>query len=406
MLFTLRVNRDDWNSADIVVQDLASGKQTTVVKGGTDGRVLPGGVLTYARDSALFAVSFDERSRTASGTTVALEQDVQPSVGGFTGASQWAVSASGSFAYAVDRTGGQSDLLWMTRRGDMTPTGLPPSRYFPAAQAIELSPDGNRVAARLTASSRSQTDVWIGELSRGTFTRLTTTGSGTDPVWTPDGRKVCYRVNPHDLHCQPFDGSAPSTRLFTLDQLSTISDISHDGQWLLLIVGGLRGFEVWSTPNHVPFEAKPLVASPEDAAGSKLSPDGRWLAYVSGERAGTQQVFVRPFPNVGDARWPISQNGGFAPRWSRDGRELYYLATDTGGTTLRASLTSVPVKTDPSFSVGAPTVLGQLFAGSRAYDVAPDGRFLITRPVGSLATNARIVVVQNWLASVQSKLAR
>ena len=95
---------DDWDSAEIVTQELSTGQRTTLVKGGTDGRALPGGVLMYARDNGLFAVGFDERRRETTGETVALERDVMPSVGGFTGASQAAWSASGSLAYVADST--------------------------------------------------------------------------------------------------------------------------------------------------------------------------------------------------------------------------------------------------------------------------------------------------------------
>ena len=125
---------------------------------------------------------------------------------------------------------------------------------------------------------------------------MTSSGTATDPVWTPDGRRVCYTVTPGELHCQA-------------------------------------------------------------ATGGALSPDGRWLAYTSGE-SGAQEVFIRPFPNVGDARVQVSPGGGTAPRWSHDGREVYYLGTETGGASLRLSLTAVPVVTGPSLGVGTPVVGG------------------------------------------------
>lgn len=332
VLFTLRTDERDWNRSNIVAQDLASGLRTLLVQGGTDGRALPGGLLIYARENALFAVKFDERQRETSGPTVPLERDVLPSVGGFSGASQMAWSRSGGMAYAVDDTAADSSLVWMTRQGRIEPTALPARQHYPGARSFALSPDGRRVAVRLVGTSRSQTDVWVGDIGRGTFTRLTSSGTATDPVWTPDGNRVCYSENPVDVRCQPFDGSAPSARLFQLDRLSTIAGISRGGEWLLLSMNGQNNgsFDLWTAPNRPPFEAKPLLATPAAEQLAELSPDGRWIAYQS-EESGRNEVFVRPFPNVGQARWQVSTSGGGAPRWSKDGRELYFLALESAG---------------------------------------------------------------------------
>ena len=405
VIFTLRTNERDWNSSDIVVQDLATGQRITVIKGATDGRVLPGGLLIYARETAMFAVAFDARRRVSSGETVALDRDVMPSAGGFSGASQFAPSASGSLAYAVDRTSAESDVVWMTRQGTIEPTRFPAQRYFFAPNALALSPDGKRVAARLVGTTGSQTDIWIGDMTRGTFSRLTSTGTGTDPVWTPDGSKVCYRSNPNALHCQPFDGSAASIPLFQLEALSTITDISRDGAQLLLNVSASTGFDIWSVPNRAPFEPKPLLSTPFDENGAAFSPDGRWIAYTSAE-GGRDDVYIRPFPNVGAARWQVSTSGGTGPRWSNDGRELYYLSTETGGAALRLTLTAVPVQTGASVTFGAPVPIGVVTSGARGYDVAPDGRFLVVQPASASGpTQPRIVVVRNWLDEVKSKLS-
>ncbi len=408
VLFTLRTDERDWTGSNIVVQDLASGARMTLVQGGTDGRALPGGLLLYARENALFAVAFDPRKRETSGPTVPVERGVLPSVGGFTGASQIAWSPSGSLAYAVDDLGADSALTWMTRQGVLQPTALPARPMFQGPRSFSLSPDGKYVSMRLMGASRSQTDVWIGDIARGTFTRLTSSGTATDAQWTPDGRRVCYRESPYDVRCQPFDGSAPAESLFQLNKLSTIAEFSRDGDWLLLSISGQNGgFDIWVTPNRPPYEAKPLLATDADEGMAVLSPDGRWLAYQSGE-SGRDEIYVRPFPNVGQARWQVSASGGAAPRWSRDGRELYFLAMESAGATLRATLTAVPVIAGASFSTGAAVPLATMASSARGYDVAPDGRFLIgstgSSTGGSIGTRQRIVVVQNWLDSLRRRM--
>lgn len=406
VLFTQRTDERDWSGSNIVVQDLASGTRTTLVQGGTDGRALPGGLLLYARDNALFAVAFDPRKRETSGPTVPLERGVLPSVGGFTGASQMAWSASGTLAYAVDDLGADSALTWMTRQGSLQPTALPARPMFQGPRSFSLSPDGKYVSMRLMGASRSQTDVWIGDIGRGTFTRLTSSGTATDAQWTPDGRRVCYLESPFDVRCQPFDGSAPSERLFQLNKLSTIAEFSRDGDWLLLSISGQNGgFDIWVTPNRPPYEAKPLLATDADERMAVLSPDGRWLAYQSGE-SGRDEIYVRPFPNVGQARWQVSASGGTAPRWSRDGRELFFLGLESAGATLRATLTAVPVIAGPSFTTGTAVAIAPMQSSVRGYDVAPDGRFLIgSAGSGPGPTRQRVVVVQNWLDSLRRQLA-
>jgi serine/threonine-protein kinase len=141
---------------------------------------------------------------------------------------------------------------------------------------------------------------------------------------------------------------------------------------------------MWETPF---LERNPIV-----------SPDGRWLAYEANP-AGELEIFVRPFPNVGERQWQVSSGGGRQPLWSRNGRELFYIESD-------GSLVTVPVQTrEPTWNAGSPVrllpgrplyALGSGFA-PRMYDVSPDGRFLMVRQ-GRDGTEPppQIVVVQNW----------
>jgi serine/threonine-protein kinase len=128
-----------------------------------------------------------------------------------------------------------------------------------------------------------------------------------------------------------------------------------------------------------------------------MSPDGKWIAYQSTE-SGEMQVFGRPFPNTASGRWQISVGGGFAPLWSRDGKEIYYRN--------QRNLMAASVKTAPGFAATPPRPLFRLgdyvLAGTRGirYDVAPDGRFLIFKDEGRETRN-RIVVVQHWFEELR-----
>jgi serine/threonine-protein kinase len=411
VLFTLRTGDGPWSDAAIVVQDLASSKRTVLVQGGTDGRVVPSGHLLYSRDDTLFAMPFDEERRVVSGSAVPVQQDILPSVGGFTGATQLAISNTGTLAFVPGgRSGGEHVLAWLDRQGKVQPTNLPPKRYWPGGPGLAVSPDGKRVAARIMGSTEIESDIWIWEVGRDALVRLTSTGTASDPVWTPDGRRVCTESS-NTLVCQPYDGSGPPQALFKNALFSAISAISPDGSSWLLSMNAKAGFDIWIAPNTPPFDARPLIrAADVNQASASISPDGRWLAYVSNESGG-EQIYVRPFPAIGDGRWQVSNDGGVAPRWSRDGRELYFLSAFSGGASLSSTLMAVPILKGDGFVAGPPVAVAPFPNRVRAsYDVTPDGRFLISVPAVSEITDGgvrqRIVIVQNWFEELKAKVSR
>jgi serine/threonine-protein kinase len=181
--------------------------------------------------------------------------------------------------------------------------------------------------------------------------------------------------------------------------------VSPDGQSFLLNVNAPKaGFDIWIADNSSGYATRALIATPANESGAAVSRDGKWIAYES-EESGVNQIYVRPFPSIGDGRWQISTAGGRLPRWSRDGRELYFL---TAGATISLTLMAVPVLPGTGFLTGSPTTIAQLPPGSRGYDVTPDGRFLINVPVTSEASGGgarqRIVIVQHWLDQLQSRV--
>ena len=134
------------------------------------------------------------------------------------------------------------------------------------------------------------------------------------------------------------------------------------------------------------------MQTPFSERAAKFSPDGRFVAYVSDE-SGRNEVYVRPFPG-GDGKWQVSGNGGTQPRWSKDGKELFYVERDT--------LMAVAVATTPSFTSAAVTRLFQdanlLGIYDPRYDVSADGRrFVLPEPiVGAEEKPPSIHIIQNW----------
>jgi Tol biopolymer transport system component len=250
------------------------------------------------------------------------------------------------------------------------------------------------------------------DLDRHIKTRLTTDPAvDHSPVWSPDGTRLIFDSHraPSEgpqgadgeagLYEKPANGATPERPI--LDREDGVQhsprDWSQDGRTLIFSKQGESGrWNLWGLPlagDRKPFPYRSGAFSENEAA---LSPNGRFLAFTSNE-SGKNEVIVQPFPDPSRGRWQISTEGGSAPRWRRDGRELFYLD-------LKGRLIGVSVTTTPDFSIQQQTlqiqtpvpsplpVGGVLFP----YDVAPDGeRFLLTAPItGAVATPISVRV--NW----------
>ncbi len=155
-----------------------------------------------------------------------------------------------------------------------------------------------------------------------------------------------------------------------------------------------------------PLEIRPLIQTPFSESGPAISPDGRWVAYASNE-SGRSEVYVRPFPEVEQGgRWQVSTDGGNEPRWARNGRELVFRTG--GGPSGTATILSAMVASGPTFVASRPAVVLKLpNTSSFAYDVAPDGRFLLHRnasATGDDQTKPQIVMVQNWFEELKARM--
>jgi serine/threonine-protein kinase len=389
-----------WNRAQIVAQSLKTRERVVLIDGGRDARYLPSGYLVYGLNSALLGVAFDAASRRVIGTAVPLVSDVFDA-GTVTGGVHFDVAANGSLVY-VPRIDVALRLAWVDRNGreQLIPGNPRPYRH------ARVSPDGSRIAVEIEEPNNS--DIWIGDSATGAFRQLTRNEDlDTDPIWTPDGSQVVYTSirGSEGLFVQPVDGGGAPRRIVEA-------------------VGGVRGL-TWTAERELGYEELPgtdlqLVPLTEGAPSRRvslfddpryfnerlpaISPDGRWVAFTSTE-SGRSEVYVRPFPNVRDGEWQLSQGGGFAPLWSHDGREIFYRSP--------THLMAVQITTQPSFKVVSSGPLfnlaGFVLAGTRGirYDVARDGRFLLLKSEapGDAGSRQDMVLVQNWLEEVRRRVA-
>jgi serine/threonine-protein kinase len=385
VLFTCdtQASTEYYDDARIEAVRVSDGVRRVLVEGSSQARYAPSGHLVFARGGSLYAVRFDADSLEVNGSPVEVAQGVTTFVG--SGAVQFALAQSGASLWAPGAAVAGYQTVWVDREGIESPAPIPPAPYYELA----LSPDGRKVA--LVGGQGGVSDLWVADLERGALTRLTFGGVVTNPLWTPDGTRVAYgtftRNSGEDVWqivWKRADGSREAETLISDDQVLIPNAFTPDGRTLLYDRQNVAASEgdIWTLPLDGG-QPQPLLAGPFVESEGVVSPDGRWLAYVSNE-GGPNGVYVRPFP-AGEGRWQISVPNGVEPRFSHDGREILYRAA--------VDLYRVPIDTSTGFSAGRPTLLfGGVAAGTgiHSYSPAPDGsRFFTFRAqqtVGSQRT--------------------
>jgi serine/threonine-protein kinase len=384
----------DGNRQELEVYGLADHAVQSVLTDAYKGHVLASGHLVFVRSEALMLVPFDLGRLSVHGTPVRVSAVMNTFN---TGRGDYDVSATGTLVYGPPVRSPDRDLVWMTRQGHESPTGLPAGQYG----AVALSSDARRVAAVMMTSQVVGT-VSIGDLARGTLTRL---GDGFAPVWSPDRRHVAYARDGHLFAADADAGTESEQSLASTTFDSVLSlDWSPDGTAVAFSAAFQQtSHDILTVPVRVGGgtkagdESRPLVRTSAAEVDPRFSPNGRWLAYVS---AG--DVFVRAIG--GDAaRVQVSVAGGVLPRWSASSTELFYVHA--------GQLWAVQLELSTSgLRPGAAHALFALPPGpwdwfAPWYDVASDGRFLIIKPPAGSAPTYSLRVVVNWAEEIRRDAA-
>jgi serine/threonine protein kinase len=392
---------------EVMVQSLETGDQTVIFEGRGDS-YLPTGHLVYWEEGSWFARPFDLDKLEFTGGAVPVEAT-----------SSYAYSNSGTLAY-VPRTQNAAgsiapqkrSLVWVDRDGREEPLDADPNDY----RYLKISPDETKIA--LTVAVEDNEDIYIWDIVRKNMIPFTfDKANDSYPLWTPDSKSILFRSDRNDslnTYIKAADGTG-KVELFS-DQGGIPSAWSEDGKTLVLIKGTEGGIETLPIENGQ--QIKPLL---ENGTVPTLSPNGKWLAYMSvnityksGLKIGSE-IYVCPFPNVNGGKWKVPDEGLFQ-KWSPDGRELIYWTED--------ALMVAEVETEPEFTIKTPKVLLQrrpLYSGSMesmgiSWDIHPeDGRFLMMKPVpvtdeepSEEVTAAeeprKIVIVTNWFEELKEKV--
>ncbi len=394
------------------VVDLRSGEARMLMSDVARSWYVQTGHLVYVRPGGeVFAVPFDLASLAVRGTPVQVLEGVR--VG--TGISpDFALSETGVLLMlAGDGQGRRLTVVSVDRDGNAAPIDPDWSFLSPTFVGMDLSPDGTRLAINIHGGTGA--DVWIKQLDRGPFSRLTfSEADDARPRWTPDGNEVTFvsdRGGTSALYAKRADGTGPTETLVEREHDVWEGAWSPDGTWLVIrsraAVGRVGSRDILGIRPGVDSAPVPLVVSGFDEKAAALSPDGKWLAYQSDE-TGVPEVYVRPFPDTGAGKWQVSTAGGEGPAWAHSGRELFYVERGGGRKMMVAA-----IDTGPPFTVGerrALFPLGTEYALSldyTAYNVTPDDQhFLILRvtATGDQSMTGRLIIVENWFEELRQRV--
>ncbi len=354
----------------------------------------PPGFIVFPRRGELLAQTFDATALRLVGEPSRLADRVSYS-GGSLGAF-FAVS-NGVLAVRPEEAGRQEQLTWYDQQGRALGTLGSPDLI----DNFDLSPDGRRIAIARASPDGTGEALLVTDIARGVTSLLAGRefAGVNDPVWSPDSSLIAFtasRSGSSAIIVRPADGGVERVLIERSSGSVFPEAWSPDGRHLAISVfDGPRHEGVLLALHGKP---EPIVFADCESDEADFSPDGRWLAYSSRTReTGQPEVFVVPVPPTG-SQWQVSTTGGAQPRWRRDGRELYYLALD-------GTLTAVTINRGARFDAGSPRPLFKtgfaVLADYDQFEVAPDGRFLISKPADA-SDGTVIDVMLNW----QSGLTR
>jgi Tol biopolymer transport system component len=268
-----------------------------------------------------------------------------------------------------------------------------------------VSPDGKKIAVCIYDARARTRDIWVLDLERGTRMRVTNDpGDDMNPAWSPDSGSIAFssdRKGTRDIYRKELQGGEDSMVLES-GVPKSVSDWSPDGR--RIVFNGPQttdqgGIAFVNATDGKTSGTELFKVSRFNSGMAGFSPDGKWVAFVSYETGGAG-IYVSAASGGGNV---LVANGGIQPRWSRDGREIFYLNND------RERMMVVPVMNarGATLEAGAPRELFRVEVADALgslYDVSPDGRFLVNARVGGPI--APITIVLNWPADLESRAAR
>jgi serine/threonine protein kinase/Tol biopolymer transport system component len=391
----LLVNRTVYyQQGTILLYSPKTGEQRVLIQGGTGAQYVPTGHLLFARQGELLVTPFDINRLEITGVPVPVLEGVRTES---YGSGQFSFSLDGTLAYVPGGSGLDAKLTWVNRLGNLESLPVQTQTYGD----FRLSPDAQHLAATIYGTT---VDIWVYEFKRNAWTRLTSQGVNTSPLWTPDGKRVVYAASvdgsASNLFWQASDASSKPERLTTSQYIQTPGSWSPDGKTLLVRQYNPTGQDILALQfDGHKIRMTPYLNSPANESFPTFSPDGGWVAYASTE-SGRVEVYIASYPTA-ERRFQISTNGGEEPKWSPKGNELFYR---NGQKWMK-----VDISLGSSVAVGKPE---NLFEGpfvnvpGYSYDVGPGAqKFLVLQEAGA-GSASEIRIVFNWFNELRAQVSK
>jgi eukaryotic-like serine/threonine-protein kinase len=383
------------NKSDVMVVDLATRKVRLLAENASRAQYSPTGHLVYVDAQGTgVAIPFDLATLTTHGAPTPIIDRV---------ASGLVLASTGTAAYVEGDTRPTSELVITSRDGRVVQSV--DSGWRGNFASLAIAPDGQRIATTIAANGEEH--LWVKTIGGGPAARLTFGKTqSTTPTWSADGTSIFFThfdgTRTSTFVSKRADGNGPEVTVKSGPNWVIESAISRDGSWLVTREYRNGKRDIYARRMVGDTTERVIVATPASDFSPAISPDGKWLAYVSGE-TGTEQVWVIPFPDAKGAKWQISTDGGLEPVWSNDGRELFYVNPAT-------ELVATEVSPSGTFASGRQRVLFSLRGyrrhyTHRAYDVLPDNQhFLMIR--NGAPPRGNLVIVENWVGDFAARLRK
>jgi len=353
------------------------------------------GYILYVRDNVLLAQEFDENTSELRGEPMPVAENVPANPG--SGQAGFSVSNEGTLVFDQSSPSALNELYWLDRTGEIISKVGVSNEYSDLA----LSPDESTLVYIISNSAENSRDIWSQDLKREISSKLTFSDSPNwNPIWSPDGSNVFFTrgtLPNFTMWSMAADGSGSPEPLFGGDSIPGLfTDISSDGA-LISYTSLLPTANVWIKSLKNEDSAWQITSSKAQEWGGRISPNGRFVAYVSDE-TGKNEVYVRQIHGAG-GKWQISKNFGIFPIWRADGKELFYLSDV--GRNAPPKLMAVQVQTEPGFVIGKTATLfsnqfNLKFFTFSPYQVSGDGQRILANIMLKKQAENGFVVVQDW----------
>lgn len=382
-----------YEDASIDIVDIDTGERKTIIKGASSAKYLSPGYIAYSRSGVLYAAAFDLSSLEIKGPGIPVLHDVSSGIS--SGVSNYYFSDNGTLIYVKGSSEYTNrNIVKVDMEGKLTIVDSTQHVFIEPG----ISPDDKKLA--LVSTDNKTSDIWVCDLRRKTYSKLTFGGENRTPHWSPDGKKIAYSKlindNESGIFLKASDGSSKEEEIYRQRNRLFIDDWSKDGKYIIC--------ESLTTNNQTDIIILPLngdnkkpidfLATKDDEYNARCSPDGKWIAYISNE-SGSYQLYIRPFINNNiSGKWQVSSDGGEEPIWSPDGKTLYYRPH---GSTLAA----ISVSDSPTITFGLPRVISNNFpdlytSSWLSYDITSDGKYFLTTSSNRNDRNNGINVILNW----------